>query len=162
MKKYLHQYLFMNIYTSFVFNNSKLKTTQMSVKQWTDKLEYVYSRMCCVLLLSCVWLFMTPWTTKRQAPLSSTVFQSLLRFMSIESVMVSNHLNPLLPPFSCCLQSFPASGSFPGSWLTASGGQSIRASVSLSVLPLNIQGWFPLGLTGLISLKPKGFCASSL
>ena len=105
---------------------------------------------------------MIPWIAARQAPLSSTVFQSLLRFMSIESVMVSNHLNPLLPPFSCCLQSFPASGSFPGSWLTASGGQSIRASVSLSVLPLNIQGWFPLGLTGLIFLKPKGFLASSL
>ena len=59
--------------------------------------------------------------------------------------------------FSSCLQSFPASGSFPMSWSFASGGQSIGASALASVLPMNIQGWFPLGLTGLISLHPKGF-----
>ena len=59
-------------------------------------------------------------------------------------------------PFSSCLQSFPASGSFPMNWLFASGGQSIGASTSVSVLPMNIQGWFPLGLTGLISLLSKG------
>ena len=57
-------------------------------------------------------------------------------------------------PFSSCLQSFPVSGSFPMSQLFASGDQSIGASASASVL--NIQGWFPLGLTGLISLKSKG------
>ena len=57
-------------------------------------------------------------------------------------------------PFPSCLQSFPASGSFSKSWLYVSGGQSIGASAS--VLPLNIQGWIPLGLTGLISLMPKG------
>ena len=55
-----------------------------------------------------------------------------------------------------CLQSFLASGSFPVSWLFTSGGQSIRASASSSVLPMNTQGWFPLGLTGLISLQSKG------
>ena len=59
-------------------------------------------------------------------------------------------------PFSSCLQSFPASGSFPMSWLFASGGQSIGAAASASVLPRNIQGWFPLGLTGWISLQSKG------
>ena len=58
-------------------------------------------------------------------------------------------------PFSSCLQSFPASGSFSMSWLFASGGQSIRASTSASVLPMNIQDWFPLGWTGLISLQSK-------
>ena len=57
-------------------------------------------------------------------------------------------------PFSFCLQSFPASGSLPTSWLFASGGQSIR--VLATVLPMNIQVWFPLGLTGLISLQSKG------
>ena len=57
-------------------------------------------------------------------------------------------------PFSFCIQSFPASGSFLMSQLFASGGQSIGASAS--VLPMNIQGWFPLGLTGLISLLSKG------
>ena len=52
-------------------------------------------------------------------------------------------------PFSC-LQSFPALGSFPVSWLFSSGGQSIGVSASVSVLPMNIQDWFPLGLTGLM------------
>ena len=59
-------------------------------------------------------------------------------------------------PFSSYLQSFPASESFPMSQLFSSGGQSIGASVSATVLPVNIQGWFPLGLTGLISLQSKG------
>ena len=60
-------------------------------------------------------------------------------------------------PFSSCLQSFPASGSFQVSQLFVSGGQSIGVSTSTSVLPMNIQDWFPLGLTGLISLQSKGF-----
>ena len=59
-------------------------------------------------------------------------------------------------PFSSCLQSFPASGSFPMSWLFTSGSQSIGVSASASVLPKNIQGWFPLGFTGLISLLSNG------
>ena len=61
-----------------------------------------------------------------------------------------------LIPFSSCLQSFPPSGSFPISRLFTSDGQSIGASASVSVLPVNIQGWFPFGLTGLISLLSKG------
>ena len=58
--------------------------------------------------------------------------------------------------FSFCLQSFQASGSFPMSYLFMPSGQSTGASASASVLPMNIQGWFPLGLTGLISLQSKG------
>ena len=58
--------------------------------------------------------------------------------------------------FSSWPQSFPASGSFPVSWLFASGGQSIGASASTSVLPMNSQDWFPIGLTGLISWLSKG------
>ena len=64
-------------------------------------------------------------------------------------------------PFSSCLQSFPASGSFPLSQFFISGGQSIGASVS--VLPLSVQDWFPLGLTGLMSLQSKvAFCQTLL
>ena len=63
--------------------------------------------------------------------------------------------------FSFCLQSFPASGTFPMSLLFASGGQSIGASASASVFPMSIQGWFPLGLTGLISLRPRDSQESS-
>jgi len=59
-------------------------------------------------------------------------------------------------PFSSCLQSFPASGSFPISQFFAAGGQSIGVTASASVLPVNIQDWSPLGLTGLISLLSKG------
>ena len=67
-------------------------------------------------------------------------------------------------PFSSCLQSFPASGSFPVSQFFASGGQSIGVSASSSVLPMNIQHWFPLGWTGWISLLSKGllFAVKSL
>ena len=59
-------------------------------------------------------------------------------------------------PFSCHLQSFPASGSFPMSWLFTSGGQNIGVSALESVLPMNIHDWFPLGLIGWISLQSKG------
>ena len=59
-------------------------------------------------------------------------------------------------PFSSCLRSFPASGSFPRSQFFVLGGQRITASASTSVLPMNIQDWFPLGITGLISLQSKG------
>ena len=59
-------------------------------------------------------------------------------------------------PFSTCLQTFPVPGFFLMSQIFASGGESIGFSVSASVFPMNIQGWFPLGLTGLISLQSKG------
>ena len=106
-----------------------------------------------VQLLSRVWLFVTPWTTAHLASLSLTISRSLLKLMAIELGMSSSHL-VLCIPFSSCLQSFPASGSFPVSWLFTSGGQRIGASAS--VLPMNIQDWFPLGLTGLISLLSQG------
>ena len=88
-------------------------------------------------------------------PLSITNPWSLLKLMSINSVMPSNHLISVVP-FSSCLQSFPTSRSFLMSQLFASGGQCIGTTASASVLPMNIQVWFPLGLTGLISLQSKG------
>ena len=106
---------------------------------------------CCTVPKLC--LFVTPWTAARQAPLSFTVSWGLLKFLSIESVMLSNHLSSVIP-FSSCLQSFPASVSFPMSQFFTSGGQRIGASAS--VLPTNTQDRFPLGWTGLISLQPKG------
>ena len=106
-----------------------------------------------VQLLSCVWLFVTPWTAAHQTSLSFSISWSLLTLMSIELMMPSNHLI-LCCPFS--LLPFPLSGSSPMSWLITSGGQSIGASVSAPVLPMNIQGWLLLGLTNLISLPPKG------
>ena len=105
--------------------------------------------------LSHVQLFATPRTAAHQASLSFTISYGLLKLMSIESVMPSNHLitcRPLLLLPSI----FPTSRSFPVSWLFTSGGQSIGALASASVLPMNIQGWSPLGLTGLVSWLSKG------
>ena len=100
--------------------------------------------------------FVTPCTAARHASLSITNAQSLLKLMSLESVMSSNHLI-LCHPFSSCLQSFPASGSFHMSQFFASGEQSTGVSASVSVLPMNIQDWFSLGCTGWICMLPKGF-----
>ena len=66
------------------------------------------------------------------------------------------NISSSIVPFSSCLQSFPASASFPLSQFFASGGQSIEASALVSVLSMNIQDWFPLELTGLVSLQSKG------
>ena len=86
--------------------------------------------------------FVTPWAAGHQASLSLTISQSLLKFISIESVMLSNHLI-LFHPLLLLPSIFPnIQGLFQRSQLFASGGQSIRASAS--VVPMNIQGWFPL------------------
>ena len=105
--------------------------------------------------LSRVRLFATPWTAARQTSLSITNSQSLVKLMSIESVMPSNHLTSVVP-FSSSLQSFQASGSFPVSQFFTSGGQRFGVSASASVLPMNIQDWSPLGWTCWISLQSKG------
>ena len=83
----------------------------------------------------------------------------LPKFAQIYIHWVGEDIQPFsssVTPFSSCPQSFPASGSFPTNQLFASGGQSIEASASASVLPMIIQGWFPLEFTGLISLQSKG------
>ena len=94
-----------------------------------------------IQLLSHVWIFSTPWASATSCPLSWWCHPTILSSVA---------------PFSSCRQSFPASGSFPVNWLFTSGSQSIGASVSASVLPMNIQSWFSLELTGLISLQSKG------
>ena len=108
----------------------------------------------------------TPWTAACQACLSFTISWSLLKLMSIDSVMPSNHITLCVFNHTSCLQSFPASRSFPVSQLLASGGQRFGASTSASVLAMHVQYWFPLGLTGLISLQSKGlsrgFCNTAV
>ena len=109
-----------------------------------------------VELLSYVQLFATPWTAACQASLSITNPWSLLKLMPIESVIPSNHLilcRPLLLPPTI----FPSIRVFPMSQFFTSGGQSIGVSPSASVLPMNIQDWFPLGWTGWISLLSKEY-----
>ena len=113
---------------------------------------------CCRCSLSRVWLFTTPWTATCQPPLSSTVSQSLLKFMRIESVMLSNHLilcrHLLLLPSTFRVFSNELALSI-RQW-------SIAASASASVFPINIQCWFPLGLIYLVSLQSKELSRVSL
>ena len=113
--------------------------------------------ICCCSSLSCVWLC-HPVDAARQVSGCFPNSRSLLKLMTIESVMPSNHL-VLCHPLSSCLQSFPASGSFLMSQLFASGGQSIGASAS--VLPMNIQHWFPFEWTGWSPCYPRGCRESS-
>ena len=87
--------------------------------------------------LSRVQLLVTPWTAAHQGSLSFTISLNLLKLLSVESAMPSNHLISVTP-FSCS-QSFPASGSFPMSQLFASDGQRIGVSASTSILPMNTQ-----------------------
>ena len=105
--------------------------------------------------LNRVQLFSTPWTEACHASLSFTISWSLLKLMPTDSVMPSNHSSSITP-FSSCPQTFSSSRSFPMNQLFASGGQSTGASASASVLPMNIQGGFPLRVTGLISSLSKG------
>ena len=85
------------------------------------------------------------------------VHDQLLESTQTHVHWVSDAIQPSsVIPFSSCLQSFPTSGSFPMSQFFTSGGQSIGVSASTSVLPINTQGWFPLGWTGWIFLQSKG------
>ena len=106
-------------------------------------------------LFSHVWLFVTPWTTGHQASLSITNSQSLLKLMSIELVM-SSKLLTLCVPLLLLLSIFLSIRVFSNESFFAADGQSIGASASASLLPMNIQHLFPLGLTGLISLQSRG------
>ena len=133
---------------------------------WQIHIIFLFCKLyCLVKSLSCVQLFVTPWIAASQASLSFTITQNLLKLMSIES-MIHPTISSSVIPFSSCPQSFPESGSFPMSWLFTSGDQCIRASASASVLPMNIQGWFPLRLGSLTFLLSQGlprvFCSTTI
>ena len=115
----------------------------------------IWIQVIVVQLLSRAQYFATPWTAAQQCFQSFNIAWSLLKLRSIKSVMPSNYL-VLLCTLLHLIPSFPASGSFQMSQFFTSGGQSIRVSASTSVLPMNIQDWFPLGWTGWISLPSKG------
>ena len=108
-----------------------------------------------VQLLSCVRLCVILWTAARQASLSFTNSWSLLKLMSIELMMPSNHLI-LCHPLLLLPSIFPSIRGFSKESVLPSDGQSFEVSASASVLSMNIQDWFPLGLTGWISLQSKG------
>ena len=117
-------------------------------------------RTVVVQSLSCVWLFATHELQHARLPCPS-----LSPWVCSNSCSLSQWCHRIISfsvaPFLSCPQFFPASGSFPMSQLFTSGGQSIGASASESVLPVNIQGWFPLGWTGLRSCCPRNSQESS-
>ena len=117
----------------------------------------VYGSLCFVVVqsLSHIRLFVTPLTAACQASLSFTISWNLLKLMSVELVMSSNHLIFCRPLFFLPLV-FPIWRVFSMSKFFSSGGQSIGASASASVFPMNIQDWFPFRLTSWISLQSKG------
>ena len=137
----------------------KLSISQIFLLCYRRKKYYWAMHICSsVQLLSCVQLFAMPWTRSRQASLPITNSQNLL--LSIDSCPLSQWCHPTVSssviPFSSHLQSFPASGSFTMSQFFSPGSQSIGSSASASVFLMNIQDWFLLGLTRLISLQSKG------
>ena len=102
-----------------------------------------------------VWFFATPWTAAHQASYPSPSPRVCSNSCPL-SWWCHQTISLFIDPFFSCPQSFPASGSVSMNQFFTLGGQSTGASASASVLPMNIQGWFTLGLTGLVSLQSKG------
>ena len=115
---------------------------------------------CCSVAKSCLTLC-DPMDCSQQASLSFTVSRVCSNWHPL-SGWCHPTISASVIPLSSCPQSFPASGSFPMSWLFPSGSHSVGALPSASVLPMNIQGWFPLGLTSLIFLAVQGTLKSLL
>ena len=110
--------------------------------------------------LSRVQFFVTPWTAACQSSLSFPISQNLFRFISTESVMTSKSSHPLSPPSLPALNLSQDQGLF--WWVDSASGGQVLQLVSASGLPMNIYDWFPLGLTGLISLQSKRLSKSLL
>ena len=138
-----NRYLCMHVYSSFIHNSQKVEANQMSINwcccrsvpKWCSTLQPLglqHPRLACPSP--------SPTAHSNSRPSSQWCHPT------ISSSVV---------PFSSCLQSFPASGSFPVSQFFTSVVQSIRVSATASVLPVNFQDWSPLGVTGFISLKTK-------
>ena len=144
-----------NVFRGNLWSESKQKCCVLSAITWVGMFRYMLfsymhaSVVIVVHLLSHAWPSVTLWTVAYQTPLSFIVSSSLPKLMSVESVMPASHL-VLSLCLLLCPQSFPASGSFLVKLFFAPGGQSIGTPASASVLPVNIQGWFPLELTDLI------------
>ena len=147
----------------FQFHKSMNFHVATLIKWWSNNIANIsslknkispFALVSSVQSLSCVWLFVTTWTAALRLPLPSPI-PGVYWLMPI-CWWCHPTISFSVIPFSSCLQSFPASGSFLMSHFFTSGGQSIGVSASASVLPMNIQGWFPLGWTGWMSLQSKG------
>ena len=133
-------------------NLSQLPCSQNQLQEKETTLQIPWVQFSCSVMSNSLWphglqharlpcLSTTPGAYSNSCPLSQWCHPTI---------------SASVIPFFPCLQSFPASGTFPMSWLFASFGQSIGVSASTSVLPMNTQDWSPLGWTGWISLLSKG------
>ena len=133
---------------NILLNNSYVKEEIIIILN-----PYIYT-IIYISSVSCVWLFATPWTATCQAS------PSIAREVYSNSCPLTQWWHPTISssviPFSSHLQSSPSSGCFLMSQFFTLGGQNIGVSASASVLPMNIQDWFPLGWPGWISLQSKG------
>ena len=134
-------------------NLTNIIIAKISSQKWEIFLNFYPYSFQFSQLLSCVWLFVTPWTAACQASCLSSIPGACSNSCPSSQWCHPSILSSVAP-FSSCLLSFLGSGSFPMSQLFLSVGQIIRASASDFLM--NIQDWFPLGLTGLVSLQSKG------
>ena len=147
MKKYIYIYTYIRIYMCGCI--------------------HITESLCCTeeinttLLINCQFSSVTQLRLTLWGTPGLPVHHQLQEFTQTHVHWVGDLISSSVIPFSSCLQSFPASGSFPKSQLFTSGGQSIGVSASASVLPMNIQDWFPLGWTGWISCSPRDSQESS-
>ena len=137
--------------THKLYGNNKYNNILKSVKKYMSSLKRDYDSISHSVMSDSA----TPWTAAHQASCPSPIPGACSNSSPLSQWCHPTISSSVIPFFSC-LQSFPASGSFPRSQFFPSCGQSIGASASVSVLPMNIQDWFPVRLTGLISLQSKG------
>ena len=137
---------FLNIFALIMHlkDNQKTKSDSLTLHDPLDLLLFIHS-----VVSNSLWPRVTPWTGAQQAFLSFTISQSLLKSCPLIQ-WCHLTISSSVALFSSCSQSFPVS------WFFASSGQSTGASASASFLQVNLQDWFPLGLTGLISFQSKG------
>ena len=144
------------LYCYLVSQATKEATFKSLVQRHRSGIEtWAVQPFSSVQSLSHIWLFVTPWTAACQASYPSPTPGACSNSCPLNQGCHPTILSSVVP-FLSCLQSFPASASFQMSQSFTSGGQVIEASASASVLPKNIQDWFSLGLTGLISWQSKG------
>ena len=145
-----------NVHWSTICNSQDMEATKVPINRWMNKEDVVYMYISVQFSHSVMFNSLRPHGLQHARPPCPSPTPGACS----NSRPLSWWCHPTIPtsvvPFSSSLQSFPASGSFLRSQFFTSGGQSIAASASALVLPMNIQGWFPLGLTGLISLQSKG------
>ena len=136
-------------------NTQQMANQDMSFFSPIPALPLPFGTFSSVQSLSCVWLFATPWTAAHQASLSITNSRSLLKLMSIKSIMPSSHLILCCPPL-LLLSIFPSIRVFSNESVLHIRWPRYWSSASASVFAMSILGWLPLGLTGWISLQSKG------